>query len=423
MKTIKYFGVMIILLLMLSAIQVGNAAADNTITVRLQTNGGALLTGGALQYHDGTWHTAVDNGDGTFSVTTSASAVTYEMTYNNGRQTYSNIPVSTNPVIFTTVNTTVALRNSDGADLSGGTVRYHQFGWLDFGNANTALELLPGAYTFEMTYNNGRQTFANYMVPGDPSHVVLFTTVTVTPALKDAGGNALAGGTVRYHQIGWMDWTDANTPKELLPGAYTFETTFNNGRQTFPNYTIPAGDSHEVLFTTVNTKVALKDFGGTELAGGTVRYHQVGWLDFGNANTSLELLPGAYTFEMTYNNGRQTYPNHVVPANPSYEALFTTVNTKVSLKDSGGTELTGGTVRFHQVGWLNFGDANTALELLPGAYTFEMTFNNGRQTFANQTVPVAASHEVAFVTTTTTLRLATCGNVCLDGGVVRQHHL
>ena len=379
MKTIKYFGVLIILLFILTTLQVGNVSADDTITVQLQNSNAALLTGGTLRYHDGTWHTAVDNGDGTFSVTTSAASVTYEMTYNNGKQTISNVPSSTNPVIFTTVSTAVALKDFGGTSLGDGTVRFHQITWVDFGNANTSLELLPGSYTFEMTYNNGRQTFSNYTVPADASHEVLFTTVSTTVALENSGGTPLSGGTVRFHQITWADFGAANTTIELLPGSYTFEMTYNNGRQTFSNYTVPANPAHEVLFTTVSTTVALENSGGTSLSGGTVRFHQITWANFGDANTALELLPGSYTFEMTYNNGRQTFSNREVPADATHEVLFTTVTNTVLLKDSDDKTLSGGTVRYYQITWANFGNANTALELLPGNYTFEMTFNNGSQ--------------------------------------------
>ncbi len=408
MKTIRFFGVIIVLMLMLSALQVGNAAADDVITVRLQNSDGALLTGGALRYHDGTWHNAVDNGDGTFSVTTSASSITYEMTYNNGRQTLSNVPATTNPVTFTTVSTTVALKNFGGTALGGGTVRYHQITWVDFGDANTSDELLPGPYTFEMTFNNGRQTFSNYAVPAVAAHEVLFTTVSTTVALKDSSGTAQTGGTVRYHQITWANFGDANTELELLPGPYTFEMTFNNGRQTFSNYAVPADAAHEVLFTTVSTTVALKDSGDNTLSGGTVRFHQITWVNFGDANTEQELLPGKYTFEMTFNNGRQTFSNHTVPAAASHEVAFVTTTATARLATCGNTGLDGGAVRFHQITWADFGTTaggDAIQELLPGNYTFEMTYNNGRQTFSNVAVSGAAQ-TVPFTTTAVTFDYA-----------------
>jgi uncharacterized beta-barrel protein YwiB (DUF1934 family) len=293
-------------------------------------------------------------------------------------------------------------------ELSGGTVRYHQITWVNFGDANTTLELLPGNYTFEMTFNNGRQTFSNYTVPTVAAHEVPFTTVSTTVALKNSGGSALTGGTVRYHQITWVDFGNANTALELLPGNYTFEMTFNNGRQTFSNHTVPTGASHEVPFTTVSTTVALKDSGGTVLTGGTVRYHQITWANFGDANTELELLPGNYTFEMTFNNGRQTFSNHTVPADASHEVAFVTTTTTARLATCGNTGLNGGVVRFHQITWADFGTTSggdAIQELLPGNYTFEMTYNNGRQTFSSMAVS-AASQTVPFTTTAVTFDYA-----------------
>ena len=338
------------------------------------------------------------------------------MTYNNGRQTFSNIPVSTNPVIFTTTSTTVSLKDSGGAVLGGGTVRFHQVGWQDWGAANTAKELLPGSYTFEMTYNNGRQTLSNYAIPVAAAHEVLFTTTSTTVSLKDSGGAVLGGGTVRFHQVGWQDWGAANTAQELLPGSYTFEMTYNNGRQTFSNQEVPAAATADVLFTTTSTTVSLKDSGGAVLGGGTVRFHQVGWQDWGAANTAQELLPGSYTFEMTFNNGRQTFSNQDVPAAATADVLFTTTTTTIRLAKCDDTGLDGGTVRYHQVGWQDFGTTsggNATRELLPGSYTFEMTFNNGRQTLSNVAISGAAQ-TAPFQTTAVTIQY---------GGAIRYHQL
>ncbi|MCA9973647.1 MAG: hypothetical protein KC425_25715 [Anaerolineales bacterium] len=311
------------------------------------------------------------------------------------------------------------LQDTNNVELTGGTVRFHQLGWQDFGDANTQVrELFPGRYTFEMTYNNGRQTFSNHDVPAVAAHTVLFTTVSVTPALETAAGATLSGGTVRFHQLGWQNWGSANEMQELLPGSYTFEMTYNNGRQTFSNYDVPAGSSHEVLFTTAAVTPALKDAAGASLDNGTVRFHQLGWQDFGAANTSKELLPGRYTFEMTYNNGRQTFSNYTITAAPTQEVLFTTTTTHVRLATCADAGLAGGSVQFHQIGWQPYGttgsSGNVTLELLPGSYTFQMTYNNGRQTFSNYAVPGTGPHTVTFATAAATFGYA---------GTVQFHQL
>ena len=389
MKKFTKFLFAIVVMLGLSITQIAFAA---TVTVKLQNNGNTLLTGGILKFHDVSWKTATDNGDGTFTCITATTSVTYEMTYNNGKQ---SIVSSAATVAFTTVKTTVALKNAGSNELTGGTVRFHQLGWATWGNANTAKELLPGNYTFEMTYNNGKQSFV-----AAAATEVLFETVNTTVALKDVGSNELTGGTVRFHQLGWENWGNANSAKELLPGNYTFEMTYNNGMKSFV-----AAAASEVLFTTINTTVALKDAGSNLLSGGTVRFHQLGWATWGSANSAKELLPGNYTFEMTYNNGMKSF---VAPA--ANEVLFSTINTTVALKDCGGISLGSvGSVQYHQLGWVAWGTANTSRELLPGNYTFEVTYNNGKKSMVSAAVP-----EVLFSTTKVDLAF---------GGTIQYHQI
>ena len=134
------------------------------ITVELRNSGGALIaSGGSLRYHDGVWKTdATNNGNGTWTLIATAPSVYYEMTYNNGKQQIGPFPGTTSPVTFQTTATTVRLATSGNVGLSGGVARYYQWGWNGFGttavDGNTgAMELLPGNYYFDMTYNYGKQ--------------------------------------------------------------------------------------------------------------------------------------------------------------------------------------------------------------------------------------------------------------------------
>lgn len=58
-------------------------------------------------------------------------------------------------IVFQTVNTTVQLKISSGNPLDGGTVKYYAGGWMELGTTvggTASKELLPGNYTFSMSY-------------------------------------------------------------------------------------------------------------------------------------------------------------------------------------------------------------------------------------------------------------------------------
>ncbi|NWJ47920.1 MAG: hypothetical protein HXX08_18865 [Chloroflexi bacterium] len=264
---------------------------------------------------------------------------------------------------------TVKLQDSKGNEItSGASLRYYDGNWKDatFDSATNSWMVYTSANSlyYEMTYNNGRQTKPNVSVT---EKTVIFQTVATTVSLVDSKNTPITpdsgDGTVRYYQLGWANFGPANTTQELLPGSYYFEMTYNNGRQTFANYTISATDN-VVKFQTVATKVQLATAGGVELSGGTVRYYQLGWKDFGAANTTQELLPGSYYFEMTYNNGRQTFANYDISKANALPVVFTT--TAVTYQYSGS-------IKYYQLGWAPF--SKPTMNLLPGNYYFQFDNN------------------------------------------------
>ncbi len=112
------------------------------LTVKLTNSIGSLLTGGSLQYYEGSWKDAVNNGDGTFAVNTDKQSLSLRMTYEYGTQTVSNVPAQNNTFTFQTVNTVVQLKNSQGnlineegtATSGAGQVKYYAGAWRDFGS-------------------------------------------------------------------------------------------------------------------------------------------------------------------------------------------------------------------------------------------------------------------------------------------------
>jgi len=121
--------------------------------VRLLNSQGQLLTGGSLQYYDGGWKAAVNNGDGTFLVETERSTVSLRMSYEGGNETRQNVPIQGTVVTFKTVNSKVELHDSQNQLIDQGTVQYYAGGWRDFGVTSGGVaskELLPLTYIFRV---------------------------------------------------------------------------------------------------------------------------------------------------------------------------------------------------------------------------------------------------------------------------------
>ncbi|NOU74578.1 hypothetical protein GC098_24820 [Paenibacillus sp. LMG 31458] len=198
----------------------------------------------------------------------------------------------------------VKLQDSSGNSISGGIVTYYDGGWKDFGVTDAfgliSKDLPDKAYTFSMTYEG---TYMEKVQNTGASPIVVFQTVNTTVQLKDSSGNPLDGGTVKYYAGGWKDLgttVGGMASKELLPGNYTFSMSYLG---TYQEKVQNTGSIATIVFQTVNATVQLKISSGSPLDGGTVKYYAGGWKDLGTTvggTASKELLPGNYTFSMSY---------------------------------------------------------------------------------------------------------------------------
>ena len=351
--------------------------AEMNFNIKLLNSTGTLLTGGSLQYYEGGWKDAINNGDGTFLVDSTLSSVSLKMTYEYGTQTLSNVSLANgNVAVFQTVNTEVKLQNSSGISLDTGTVQYYAGAWREFGtttNGTAYKELLPNTYSFRMTYANaGNDKQQNISA----NSTVTFNTVNAAVELRNSSGSLMDAGTVQYYAGAWREFgttTNGTAYKELLPNTYSFRMTYANaGNDKQQN--ISANST--VTFNTVNAAVELRNSSGSLMDAGTVQYYAGAWREFGtttNGTAYKELLPNTYSFRMTYANaGNDKQQN--ISANST--VTFNTVNAAVELRNSSGSLMDAGTVQYYAGAWREFGTTTNGTaykELLPNTYSFRTT--------------------------------------------------
>ncbi|MBN1396428.1 MAG: hypothetical protein JXA06_00175, partial [Bacteroidetes bacterium] len=245
--------------------------------VKLVSSTGIKLTGGTLQYYDGSWKDAVNNNDGTFFINTTKTSLSLRMTYEYGTQTKSNVSISSDTVVFQTVNAKVQLQNSNGITMDTGSVQYYAGAWRVFGttvNGTASKELLPNNYSFRMTYayaSNDKKQDLN------TNPTVIFQTVNTTVQLQNSQGNLIDEGLVKYYSGAWREFgttVNGTASKELLPNNYSFRMTYeyasNDKKQDL-------NTNPTVVFQTVNAAVQLQNSQGTLIDQGTVQYYSGAW--------------------------------------------------------------------------------------------------------------------------------------------------
>lgn len=344
-------------------------------TVKLEDSQGKLLLNGSLQYYEGGWKPATNNGDGTFYIDTKLKTVSLRMTYEYGSQTMNNVALDKDAIVFKTVETKVKLIDSKGAPLDTGTVQYYAGGWRNFGKTVYGVaskELLPVNYSFRITYGYASNDKAQNL---DSNSTVTFTTINTQVELRNSEGQLIDGGEVQYYSGGWRVFGTASggiSQKELLPNNYTFGITYayaSNDKQQ--NTAI----NPIVVFNTVKANVELRDSRNNLMDLGVVQYYSGGWREFGttqNGTVSKELLPNNYSFRMSFafsSNDKQQN----IGTNPT--VVFQTVNTTVELRNSQNNLIGEGTVQYYSGGWRNIGPTvggQVNRELLPNNYSFRM---------------------------------------------------
>jgi hypothetical protein len=279
-----------------------------------------------------------------------------------------------------------------------GTVQYYFSSWNNLGSTTNGVatkELLPGNYTFRMSYaaatNDKQQNIGT-------NSTVVFQTVNATVQLQNSLGSPIDQGTVQYYFSSWNNLgttTNGVAAKELLPGNYTFRMTYEAATSDKQQN---IGTNPAVVFQTVNAVVQLRNSQGAPIDTGRVQYYFSSWRDFGvtsNGVAAKELLPANYTFRMTHEAVTNDKAQNISTNNT---VSFSTVLCTVRVKNSQNQPVDGALASYYFSSWRQIGptvNGEITKELLPANLTFRMTMGTVTRNKAQNT---ATNGLVEFVT-------------------------
>ena len=385
--------------------------------IQLKDSGGNLTDGGVVQAGAGGWPTigtTGDDGTGTLYHEHFAGTFKYRMDYHGSAMEIQQ-DVSL-PFIFQTTKAVVRLEDHNGNPLGGGQVLQGIGGWPQIGITGDSApgelwyELFPGTHTFRMAYNYGSEERSQ-----DISTPVVFQTALVSLQF---------GGTIQHGVGGWPAYTG---PTEMLPVEHRFGFTAPGLPREEMRFTPPAGTAFErtIVF------MKLLDSAGNGLAGGTASYYLNGWQNIPDPTNAdgklLYAIPGltkTYSLKMSWAGYTQQLSNVNVTLPANTPVIFRTIPVVAHLQNSQQGALEGGEVEYYASGWKPLGMTDSQgnagpVELLPGTYSFRLSFRGYTQQQSN--VNIAATNPVVFQTVAMQVHFKNSVGNPLAGGEVQYY--
>ncbi len=273
----------------------------------------------------------------------------------------------------------LSLKTSAGAGIPNTAFKYYDAAWKDLGTTDAtgrlSCFLRPATYSFRVIHE-GEVNDKLQNVVALPE--VQFRTIPTTVRLKNSEGVPIDSGAVKYYAGGWRDYgatSGGQVSREMLPGNYTFRMTYEGASN---DKVQNVGTAPDVEFRTTRAVVQLMGSTGAPLDTGTIKFYAGAWRDFGTTSGGQafrQMLPGTYSFRMTYRNVSQDKVQAVGGADP---VVFQTGRV---LSDSGSC------VSYYAGAWLSFMDG---IELLPAAITFR--FQDGTPDIRFTIAPATDNH-------------------------------
>ncbi len=292
------------------------------VNVNLKKCGGELITaapGGSADQGGGFWyHHGKTGPSGTVSFYTFPGNIKVRMSYNHHSQTLlPTIVAGTNEVDFLTTPVTLAYPGNIRSNMGGS--------WWFF--EKPTMYLLPGTYNFWFQSGNSWVGPTAITVGGcepiEKGYILL--------RVIDETGKGVAGGVATpAYGGGWGSQlpgvTDANGNlfTEITPGYTKIKMAVNQGGQ---EQTLAQLIASNYTWKTEVLRIWLKDHAGSPITDGKAVLRQGGsyWYTWGNLSSSgykdVQLFPGSYRFEMTYNYTSQIANSVPVSSGPGIQSF------------------------------------------------------------------------------------------------------
>lgn len=307
-------------------------------------------------------------------------------------------PKSDSYYLFQTDEVVLKLESCTGTPLAGGKPRFgsgstfvtrwfpNNPGISTDANGQAKGQMFPGTYSFDMQYQHTSDQKLNVVIPSGGA-TLIWKTVNVD--LNYAGTISYGGPQ--------GDYAFFNSPKELLPGTYTFHFR-GSGRQDL----ILSGCSYAKTALTVD----VLDCDNNNQPGVDVQ-----WYVYGNANNKQSAgTTGSSSFPLLVDNNLNqvgVVVNYLGATNTLVQNIntastftFNMIDVALELWNHDSTsQLTPQDVQFYVYGQANNKMAFPATQnkcLLPGSYGFVVKYN---ETSENQNnIDVVANNPVIFQT-------------------------
>lgn len=263
----------------------------------------------------------------------------------------------------------------------------------------THKEILPGTYSFRMTYEGQTITWDDVVVTDNPQPLV-FHTVKMVVKLRDSNMGGLGGALVEFNSSGWKEFGitkltvgggnggsgGSGGSGGGCGGDEGHDEGGCGGDEGGHDPGCPEGGDEGGDEGGCGGSGGSGGQGGQGGSGGGCGGDEGGCGGSGGSggngggpigNAHKELLPGSYSFRMNWEGATSTVGN--VNIEEESPLLFFTQQAVVKLVDEWGNGIGGGNVRFYSDDWRDGyvteeGTGEVILELLPKDYLFEMEY-------------------------------------------------